>query len=305
MLILTAGRLAAGRRRRSKLLSIIELRPQMGDDFKLKRYSTVTPQDPKPRHTAGPEAQAPSQTPTPVVSSRLIHELANLLDGCQRHIGLVMAQLKRHSGHDMTPQSLDEQNILTRLLTANQAMNQMITLIERSRDPSLTGVDHHLRSPSQTLGQVFDLATQLTVPEDRFEITVDLPDTVRQLPAGPLYPVIANAVRNSVEAVVGWPPTEGEPGGVGRIQLVGRHHDTQIELTVIDNGPGFAPSLFDDTGQFIFGCSTKAQGRGLGLALSRDIVKGLDGTIELTNHPHGGGACLMIRYPIVGMIDRA
>ena len=144
------------------------------------------------------------------------------------------------------------------------------------------------------------------------DLRVDLDPAAAALPAGPVYPVVANALRNSIEAIdrdaqardddppAGRSPAAGE--GPPVIRVAARVHDSQVELTVTDTGPGLDPSLTDKDGRFLFGTTTKAGGHGLGLSLCHEIALGLGGGIELTNAlPRG--TVLTLRYPVVNVSE--
>ena len=68
---------------------------------------------------------------------------------------------------------------------------------------------------------------------DRLEVTVQVAPEVLQavVPVLSLQPLVENAVRHGVER-----------RGRGRIEIVGRHMDADVELRVIDNGVGMDPS---------------------------------------------------------------
>ena len=71
-----------------------------------------------------------------------------------------------------------------------------------------------------------------------------------------------------------------------------------VEVEVKDRGPGFKPGeetlIFD---KFYRGVTTGTRGAGLGLAISKAIVKTHGGTIEAHNRPDGGAA-MRVRLPI-------
>ena len=62
--------------------------------------------------------------------------------------------------------------------------------------------------------------------------------------------------------------------------------DSTIKLTVLDNGPGFAPDLLDRI--FEPYATTKKKGMGLGLAIVQRIVNGHNGKITASNRKSGG-----------------
>ena len=85
-------------------------------------------------------------------------------------------------------------------------------------------------------------------------------------------------------------------GGSGQIMLTQRLvHDTWIEWTVKDNGPGFSPSALD-RGIDPFFTTKGSEGTGLGLSMVYDMTKSAGGDLRLRNRA-GGGACVILRLP--------
>lgn len=121
----------------------------------------------------------------------------------------------------------------------------------------------------------------------RADVTVDV-DIVKDLP-----PVMAdvlqieqalmNLVLNSIEAF------EQRGEGERRISISVRSLDADfMEFRVADTGPGFPESLAFDRGGPL--TTTKAQGLGLGLALTRSIIEAHDGTLVLERGKSGAVA---------------
>lgn len=97
------------------------------------------------------------------------------------------------------------------------------------------------------------------------------------------------------------------PSG-GRIELsIGRRTGGEVEVTVVDTGPGFDPA---DTewifSRFRHGPHGEGRRFGLGLALTREVVTSHGGTIEAVGFP-GRGARFTIRLPEVrpGLLPRS
>ena len=92
--------------------------------------------------------------------------------------------------------------------------------------------------------------------------------------------VIINLVRNAVEAMARSPRRE--------VLIVTRRAGRMIEIEVADTGPGIAPehmeSLFSEF------MTTKSEGLGLGLPISRTIVEAHGGAIRAGNRPEGGAS---------------
>jgi C4-dicarboxylate-specific signal transduction histidine kinase len=106
-----------------------------------------------------------------------------------------------------------------------------------------------------------------------------------------LQQVLTNLVVNATEALAG---AAAEPARRIRIQSrrCGEH---EIEIAVVDNGPGIAPQHAGRVFGSMF--STKPNSTGMGLSISLAIVRAHGGHIDyLPCQPHG--ACFRIRLPV-------
>jgi signal transduction histidine kinase len=98
--------------------------------------------------------------------------------------------------------------------------------------------------------------------------------------------VLCNLITNAFEAM----PHGGNLTVEGMISP-----DAQLEITITDTGPGFDQRFLDKV--FLPFFTTKLDGTGLGLAVSKDIVEQRGGSIRLDNQP-GRGAKVTIRLPL-------
>ncbi|WFE38198.1 DUF4118 domain-containing protein [Micromonospora sp. WMMD998] len=122
------------------------------------------------------------------------------------------------------------------------------------------------------------------------EVTTDIPADLPAARADPgllervLVNIVANALRHSPP---GRPPT-----------VVGSAHAGQVELRVIDTGPGIP----EDQWEHVFlpfqrlGDRDNQTGVGLGLALSRGLAEAMGGSITPETTP-GGGLTMVLRLP--------
>ena len=78
-----------------------------------------------------------------------------------------------------------------------------------------------------------------------------------------------------------------------RLGLVKRN----LLITYRDNGPGIDDSIRDKI--FNKGVTTKGEGKGLGLYLSKRIIESYGGTIELLESQVGKGAAFLISVPVL------
>ena len=104
-----------------------------------------------------------------------------------------------------------------------------------------------------------------------------------------LQQVFLNLILNACEAMDG-------AGSVRRALVIetGLDDDGTIHVRVADSGPGIAPELLD--GLFAPFYTTKKDGLGLGLSISRSIVAAHGGRIWAQNAP-GGGSVFHLTFP--------
>ncbi len=137
-------------------------------------------------------------------------------------------------------------------------------------------------------------AVRLVQPEARqstVEIATELGDGLPRVLADniQIQQVLVNLVRNAVEAINGADPERREV----RVGTRRGPEDT-VEAWVEDSGPGFDDRMAEKVFQPFF--STKAEGMGIGLAISRSIVEAHHGRIWATSEP-GRGARFCLALP--------
>ncbi len=227
-------------------------------------------------------------------SRRLFHELANLLDGSLRNVGLALSELNTDDSPSGTSEPSDA---VRRLQIADQSMRRMASLIQQGFDLKS---DVSIHSVDQKLGDAVRQAVALFGAQAQahgIEIHESVSDDVAGLPAGPAHTIITNALHNSIQAITDGSEDEGQAGSGGwEIELRVRAHGSQIEIRVSDTGPGLDSELVDATGRARVGQTTKPYGHGIGLQHCLDIVHALGGSIRLSNGSPRG-AVLLVRYP--------
>ena len=87
--------------------------------------------------------------------------------------------------------------------------------------------------------------------------------------------VLINLVKNAIEAL-----REKQDG---QIKMIALKHKDAVRISVVDNGPGIPDSIIDQV--FIPFYTTKEEGSGIGLSLSRQIMRLHQGTIDIQSIP--------------------
>lgn len=113
------------------------------------------------------------------------------------------------------------------------------------------------------------------------------PDVTIEADRGQLDQLLINLIANAAEAGL-----ETKPEGDGEIVIGWRTMRGHLQIWVDDNGPG----LDKDRDVFVPFFTTKAQGSGIGLTLSRQIAEAHGGHLTLENRSDGSGcrACLWL-----------
>jgi two-component system sensor kinase FixL len=220
------------------------------------------------------------------MSAGIAHELnqplaavANYAQACERLLRLPDADLQeiREALLQITDQAVRAGDIIRRLraLARNDVMRleptDINTLVNELTD--LVQLDAKARDVHYKL----DLAAQLPQVEvDRAQV----------------QQVILNLVRNALEALA---ETAQSPRQI-TVQTK-QSIEGAVEITVCDNGPGVSPTIAPRL--FAPFVTTKPRGTGLGLAMSRTIVKSHQGSLDYRpNIPKG--ACFVVSLPLTG-----
>jgi signal transduction histidine kinase len=206
-----------------------------------------------------------------VYTSVLTHDLGNDMQIVRGHIELLYQTLS-------IPQ--DKEAYLTTSLAVSERMSRVIKLF------SVVG-----RSAAYDFLETVQLmADRAKQANSASKVTLQVEPDIRSADIRPgiLLPlVLENLLRNTADYV-------GESAVVTiRIGLV----EKQLIITYRDNGPGIDPDIRPRI--FQKGVTTKGEGKGLGLYLSKRIVESYGGTIELLDEKERQGAAFLISVPVL------
>jgi PAS domain S-box-containing protein len=168
---------------------------------------------------------------------------------------------------------------------ATQVLARIRALLKKT-PPSKTSLD-----VNEFINEVVALA-QSEIVQHSIRLGVELANDLPKVPGDriQLQQVTLNLIVNAVEALLSIDDRE-------RTLLItsGRFNDNEVRIAVSDNGPGIDPQ----TAQHVFDafCTTKPEGMGMGLAISRSIIDAHGG--RLWTEPNGQfGATFQFTLPI-------
>jgi two-component system sensor histidine kinase KdpD len=177
------------------------------------------------------------------------------------------------------------------LATINSEVDRLTHLVHNLLDMSRIeagALDPHLTET--TVAEVIGPVVGRARAASRQRVDVDVPETLPSVLVDPvrLDQVLTNLLDNARGYAAGGP-----------VQVVARQAGMDVELRVIDHGPGIpGPERERVFNQFyrLKGGGKRPEGTGMGLAICRGIVEALGGSLRVETTP-GGGATFVLTLP--------
>jgi nitrogen fixation/metabolism regulation signal transduction histidine kinase len=122
------------------------------------------------------------------------------------------------------------------------------------------------------------------------------PDLAFQADPDQLEQMLINLIRNAADAVLETRAREGQAQDASQRNGVVVRWDAareEVTLSIEDEGPG----LLNPANVFTPFYTTKPNGSGVGLVLSRQIAEAHGGSIDITNRTSGRGCCVKVVLP--------
>jgi signal transduction histidine kinase len=237
----------------------------------------------------------------------LTHDLCGLLDGALR-----CQLLARRSLAAIAP-AAELAAARRHLDTVHGALERMAELVHAAMSGAgaVSPAAQHWLRRAVTLQEAISHAADVLFPEaQQHSIRIEwrVGQSAVPMPAGPLYTVLINGIRNAMESIQRC--QNDRPGGRGGLVEiladagpVNAAGVVLLHITISDDGRGL-PSAEDGRRAFEVGYSTKPGSAGVGLALAHEVVREVGGTIELLPREDRAGmmrpgAVLKIAYPVI------
>lgn len=215
------------------------------------------------------------------MASGLAHELSQPLAAIVNY-GTACKKLASASRPDMVRIA---ENLGKITQQAERARDIMIRIREfaRRRLPRAGSVDMN-----EVTGRVLELLSW-QIRRSGVQVTLELDErhSVVQADVIQLEQVVLNLTRNAVEAMEQVPPEER------RLTIrTGAHDGGTVRIEVGDTGAGIGDGAFEHIFDAFF--TTKADGLGLGLSISRSIVEMHGGTLQARRNESGGSTFVVV-----------
>jgi signal transduction histidine kinase len=214
------------------------------------------------------------------LSLKVAHEVRNPIAAIGLNAELVGDLVKERGGSDMEEAATLVTAIREQVGALDAITEEYLAFArfprpqydEDSVNEMVAALVEFVRPVAARQGSELRATTDLTVPPMAIDRTL-------------LRQAILNLVKNGLEAL----------GRGGRITVSTRRVDDQVEIAIHDSGPGIPPEVGTHLFEQFF--TTKPQGTGLGLYITRQIIEEHGGTLRWKSAP-GAGTTFTASLPI-------
>jgi signal transduction histidine kinase len=201
-----------------------------------------------------------------------------------------LSQVADLAGREESPPSVEE---------IRAALRDCVTVADRIKDlvGALRGVSHrdHRKAvffdPARAIRNATKVFAIVNQRRCRVNLTMGALPALHGSPTG-VGQVVLSLLQNGLESSL-----RLQPDGQAHLAVAAVATNSEVQVSVTDDGPGvadqIAPRLFEE---FVTSKDDES-GRGLGLAISRQIVTGMGGSIEFESAP--GKTIFTVRLPFV------
>jgi len=214
------------------------------------------------------------------LTSRVAHELNNPLDGILRYINLALRSA------DAAPDT----NLKSYLSESRIGLMRMVQIVGDLLEYSRLSDDRFDAMPVDEVVRQAVMGTTSAAKAAGVGVTIDvkcheMPETC----GSRLFQVCSNLVKNAIDAT--------PDGGGVRVSL--DCVNEEIVLCIEDDGVGL-PEPPERVFEPFYTTKDSGKGTGIGLAICKDFVEGMGGTIEVCHRaPHG--AVFRVVIPVCGL----
>ncbi|MEX2757008.1 MAG: PAS domain S-box protein [Candidatus Sigynarchaeota archaeon] len=183
----------------------------------------------------------------------------------------------------------------SKLVSADEKIKKHLAIIKEQSDranATITQLLDFARTKPEDIndidiaGFLNDLLNHLSIPK-KIKVSTEYQATLPKISSDPnkLRQALQNIITNAIQAM--------HDGGT--LSITTRLNEDKIEIAITDTGEGIAEENFPRLFEPLF--STKVKGIGLGLSITKEIVEGMKGKIDVTSKV-GVGSTFTIKLPV-------
>lgn len=175
-----------------------------------------------------------------------------------------------------------QDKLMARLKDLEQQVNDMLMFAKN--DNAQMAIELSLQ---EILTEV-DLSAEAMLEQHQAKLLVTLPDPDLLVLGNrtALSGAITNLIHNAIQA---------KPKGLLMHLVAKRHGENEVEISLVDNGPGISPAQQQKIFEPFY--TTKSQGTGLGLAVVQSVAKSHNGKLTLVSK-QDKGTCFSLILPL-------
>jgi two-component system, LuxR family, sensor kinase FixL len=206
------------------------------------------------------------------MATEIAHEINQPLAAIAMYSAAGLRTLQDSSVHGQVNAWLDAIN--TQAKRASEIVRRVRSFVQK-KEPQFGPVDLNLIA--REVAALIDHEARSQAVEIALDLAEDLPPAQGERIL--LEQVVFNLARNALDALLA-------QSGVRRVKLKTSYDSKQVYFEVSDNGSGVDPAL----GEYIFDSfiTSKQEGLGMGLTISRTLIEAHGGTLRYAPNPGGG-----------------
>ena len=225
----------------------------------------------------------------------LTHEIMNSISPITSLTGVISGYFKKKDdGHQILSESIDQQIVyktLSGLNTIEETGKGLLEFVGKFRSLTSLPKPNLCRFSVDSLFRKCQLLMESDISDKIKIVTSVYPEDLSiEADFAQIEQILINLVKNAVEALADHMN--------GTVQLKALYADGSAIIQVEDDGTGISGEILEDI--FVPFYTTKENGSGIGLSLSKQIMQNHNGSISVNSEPMKG-ATFTLRFPGYGV----
>ncbi len=219
----------------------------------------------------------------------LTHEIMNSISPITSLTTVISGYFKKKDDDNPVPLNLIDHQIVSKTLSGLNTIEEtgkgLMDFVDKYRKLTSLPKPDLSKFSIESLFQKCKILMESNIPNN-IKITVSIYPEDLSIVAdfSQIEQILINLIKNAIEALSG--------KETGTIHLKAFYADDSVLIQVEDNGIGISGDIIEDI--FVPFYTTKANGSGIGLSLSKQIMQNHYGTISVNSSPNNGSRFTLI-----------